>query len=161
MFPGPRTYSASGCGAISAWGLSRGDRRPPTGHPPNSHNHNALGCLTRIATGGTRRRVTPGIRLPTSGLPRAQQFQREEKNCPGRCFDCRLVRQAAWHYLSIRTVVDPVVPPADAEIVTLPSFNARTRPVLLTVARFVFELLQLNWTPVITLLDASYAVAVN
>lgn len=66
-----------------------------------------------------------------------------------------------WHYLSIRTVVDPVVPPADAEIVTLPSFNARTRPVLLTVARFVFELLQLNWTPVITLLDASYAVAVN
>jgi hypothetical protein len=63
--------------------------------------------------------------------------------------------------LSIRTVVDPVVPPADAEIVTLPSFNARTRPVLLTVARFVFELLQLNWTPVITLLDASYAVAVN
>lgn len=60
----------------------------------------------------------------------------------------------------MRTVVEPVFPPADAEIVTLPSFKARTRPVLLTVARFVLELAHVNVTPVMVLLAASYAVAV-
>lgn len=63
-------------------------------------------------------------------------------------------------YLSMRTDVEPVFPPADAEMVTVPSFNARTNPVLLTVARLVLELAQVNVTPPIGLSAASYAVAV-
>ena len=58
-------------------------------------------------------------------------------------------------YLSIRTVVAPVFPPAEAEMVTLPSFKARTSPVLLTVARPVLLLAQVNVTPLMTLFAAS------
>jgi hypothetical protein len=43
----------------------------------------------------------------------------------------------------------------------LPSRMPVTRPVLLTVALFVFELAHVNVTPEITWLVASYAVAVS
>jgi hypothetical protein len=46
-------------------------------------------------------------------------------------------------------------------MVTVPSRMPVTRPVLLTVALFVFELAQVNVTPVMGLLPASYAVAVS
>ena len=65
------------------------------------------------------------------------------------------------NYLSTRTVVEPDLPAAEAVMFTLPSLMPFTRPVLLTVARFVFELVHVTVTPGITLLLASYTVAVN
>jgi hypothetical protein len=58
--------------------------------------------------------------------------------------------RSAGQGLSTLTDVDPDFPPADAVMVTVPSWIPRTRPVLLTVARFVFELDQLAVTPGIT-----------
>src|SRR5687768_410785 len=62
---------------------------------------------------------------------------------------------------STLTDTDPDFPPADAVMVTLPSRMPVTRPLLSTVARPVLELVQVNVTPGMTLLFASYAVAVN
>ena len=73
----------------------------------------------------------------------------------------RIVRRSRPQGLSTRSVTDPVFPPAEAVIVTVPSRIPVTNPVFVTVARFVLELTQVNVTPGIARLPASYAVAVS
>ena len=49
--------------------------------------------------------------------------------------------------MSTRRFTDPVLPPADAVMVTLPSRTPVTSPVLSTVARLVLLLTQAKVTP--------------
>lgn len=65
-------------------------------------------------------------------------------------FSSRPCSLGARGYLSMRSDTEPTFPPAAALMVTVPSFFPVTRPVLLTVARLVFELVQVKVTPAMT-----------
>ncbi len=117
------------------------------------HNGNALGLLTGMVQ----------LRLLRPDRRGCQSLRRKGRNSPLlgaalasahdplSCQSGQLSLGENEHrQLSTRKGTDPVFPPADAEMVRLPSRIPVTRPVLLTVARLVLELTQVKVTPLIT-----------